>query len=110
MSNSEQSVDAKEKPFRNVIWAILVILGLVWWFYPQIRIAIQPKSMSEVSQETAEETQLPAVGTEAPETVVSDDVKVADEPEVVVVTEEPVASLKTENATLSQPIDQKQDR
>ena len=110
MSNSEQSVDAKEKPFRNVIWAILVILGLVWWFYPQIRIAIQPKSMSEVSQETAEETQLPAVGTEAPETVVSDDVKVADKPEVVVVTEAPVASSKTKNATTSQPLDQKQDK
>ena len=110
MSDSEQSVDAKEKPFRNVAWAILVTLGLVWWFYPQIRIVIQPESVSSVSQETAEETQAPAAGTGASETVVSDDVKVANEPELVVPAEVPVTSPKTKNATTSQPVDQKQDK
>ena len=57
MSDSEKSMDASKKRFSNVVWAILVILGLAWWFYPQIRILVKPESLSAVSQETAEEMQ-----------------------------------------------------
>ena len=50
MSDSEKSMDASKKRFSNVVWAILVILGLAWWFYPQIRILVKPESLSAVSQ------------------------------------------------------------
>ena len=83
MSDSEKSVDASKKRFSNVVWAILVILGLAWWFYPQIRILVKPESLSAVSQETAEETQLPAAVGEAPADVDSVDAEIADAPETV---------------------------
>jgi LysM repeat protein len=83
MSDSEKSVDASKKRFSNVVWAILVILGLAWWFYPQIRILVKTESLSAVSQETTEETQLPAAVGEAPEDVDSVDAEIADAPETV---------------------------
>ena len=109
MSDSEKSVDASEKRFSNVIWAILVILGLAWWFYPQIRILVQPKSFSDVSQETAEETQLPTAVGEAPAVVDSVDSETTNAPEIVEAQEVPVASPPAKGAPTVQPLEQNQD-
>ena len=96
MSDSEKSMDASKKRFSNIVWAILVILGLAWWFYPQIRILVKPESLSDVSQEAAEETQLPAAVGEVPATVDSVDAKITDAPEMVEAQEVAVASPPTE--------------
>ena len=109
MSDSEKSVDASKKRFSNVIWSILVILGLAWWFYPQIRILVKPESLSDVSQEAAEETQLPAAVGEVPATVDSVDAKITDAPEMVEAQEVAVASLPTEGAPTILPLKQKQN-
>ena len=109
MSDSEKSVDASKKRFSNVIWSILVILGLAWWFYPQIRILVKPESLSDVSQEAAEETQLPAAVGEVPATVDSVDAKITDAPEMVEAQEVAVASLPTEGAPTILPLKQNQN-
>ena len=107
--STEKSGDASRKRFSNVIWSILVILGLAWWFYPQIRILVKPESLSDVSQEAAEETQLPAAVGEVPATVDSVDAKITDAPEMVEAQEVAVASLPTEGAPTILPLKQNQN-
>ena len=67
MSNSDKSVVDGKKSVRTVTWAILIGAGLVWWFYPQIRAAIEPEPVVINSEELVEETELPAVEAEETE-------------------------------------------
>ena len=65
MSNSEKSEDAGKKQSRYVTWAVLIGVGLVWWFYPQIRAAVQPATGEIAGTKTVEFAKLSVVENEA---------------------------------------------
>ena len=54
MSKSEKSEDADKEQSRYVTWAVLIGAGLVWWFYPQIRAAVQPATGEIAGTKTVE--------------------------------------------------------
>ena len=58
MSKSEKSEDADKEQSRYVTWAVLIGAGLVWWFYPQIRAAVQPATGQIEGTKTTESTEL----------------------------------------------------
>ena len=58
MSKSEKSEDADKEQSRYVTWAVLIGAGLVWWFYPQIRAAVQPATGQIEGTKATESTEL----------------------------------------------------
>ena len=65
MSKSEKSEDADKEQSRYVTWAVLIGAGLVWWFYPQIRAAVQPATGQIEGTKTTESTELLVIEDEA---------------------------------------------
>ena len=82
MSKSEKSEDADKEQSRYVTWAVLIGAGLVWWFYPQIRAAVQPATGQIEGTKTTESTELLVIEDEVVVSVVVEtpivDVKKAD--------------------------------
>ena len=70
MSKSEKSEDADKEQSRYVTWAVLIGAGLVWWFYPQIRAAVQPATGQIEGTKTTESTELLVIEDEAVVSVV----------------------------------------
>ena len=53
MSNSDEIQNERREKIYSFIWGSLIFVGLIWWFYPQIRELIQPeKSNIEVGVPT----------------------------------------------------------
>ena len=53
MSNSDEIHNERREKIYSFIWGSLIFVGLIWWFYPQIRELIQPeKSNIEVGVPT----------------------------------------------------------
>ncbi|MDG2298111.1 MAG: hypothetical protein P8L40_00670, partial [Planktomarina sp.] len=43
MSNSDEIQNERREKIYSFIWGSLIFVGLIWWFYPQIRELIQPE-------------------------------------------------------------------
>ena len=72
MSKSEKSEDADKEQSRYVTWAVLIGAGLVWWFYPQIRAAVQPATGQIEGTKTTESTELLVIEDEVVVSVVAE--------------------------------------
>jgi len=55
MTNSTENGDESRKRVRSAIWFALIGAGLVWWFYPQIRAAIQPERVEIATADTVQD-------------------------------------------------------
>ena len=55
MTNSTENGDESRKRVRSAIWFALIGAGLVWWFYPQIRAAIQPERVEIAIADTVQD-------------------------------------------------------
>ena len=56
MTNSTENGDESREPVRSAIWVALIGAGLVWWFYPQIRAAVQPERVEIATADTVQDT------------------------------------------------------
>jgi hypothetical protein len=54
--NSETKINVRQERVYSAIWAVLIGIGLIWWFYPNIRAALQtePLTVVEVEVEAAD--------------------------------------------------------
>jgi len=55
MTNSTENGDESRKRVRSAIWFALIGVGLVWWFYPQIRAVIQPERVEIATADTIQD-------------------------------------------------------
>jgi hypothetical protein len=55
MTNSTENGDESREPVRSAIWVALIGAGLVWWFYPQIRAAVQPERVEIATADTVQD-------------------------------------------------------
>ena len=55
MTNSTKNGDESREPVRSAIWVALIGAGLVWWFYPQIRAAVQPERVEIATADTVQD-------------------------------------------------------
>ena len=55
MTNSTENGDESREPVRSAIWVALIGAGLVWWFYPQIRAAVQPERVEIAIADTVQD-------------------------------------------------------
>lgn len=46
--NSEKKINVRQERVYSVIWAVLIGMGLIWWFYPNIRAALQTEPLTVV--------------------------------------------------------------
>ena len=46
--NSEKKINVRQETVYSVIWAVLIGMGLIWWFYPNIRAALQTEPLTVV--------------------------------------------------------------
>ena len=55
MTNSTENRDESRERVHLAIWVALIGAGLVWWFYPQIRAAIQPERVEIAIADTVQD-------------------------------------------------------
>ena len=55
MTNSTENGDESRERVHSAIWVALIGAGLVWWFYPQIRAAIQPERVEIAIADTVQD-------------------------------------------------------
>ena len=46
--NSEKKINVRQERVYSAIWAVLIGIGLIWWFYPNIRAALQTEPVTVV--------------------------------------------------------------
>ena len=46
--NSEKKINVRQERVYSAIWAVLIGMGLIWWFYPNIRAALQTEPLTVV--------------------------------------------------------------
>ena len=55
MTNSTENGDESRERVHSAIWVALIGAGLVWWFYPQIRAAVQPERVEIATAGTVQD-------------------------------------------------------
>jgi len=55
MTNSTENRDESRERVHLAIWVALIGAGLVWWFYPQIRAAVQPERVEIAIADTVQD-------------------------------------------------------
>ena len=55
MTNSTENGDESRERVHSAIWVALIGAGLVWWFYPQIRAAVQPERVEIAIADTVQD-------------------------------------------------------